>query len=32
MENTGFKIEFCIFYFIDLQSEKDYEGRELSDV
>ena len=25
MENTGFKIEFRIFYFIHLPNEKDYE-------
>ena len=24
MENTGFKIEFRIFYFIHLPNEKDY--------
>ena len=28
MENTGFK--FRIFYFIDLQNEKDYERKESS--
>ena len=27
MENTGFKIEFRIFYFIHLQNEKDYERK-----
>ena len=27
MENTGFKIEFRIFYFIHLPNEKDYEIR-----
>ena len=26
MENTGFKIEFRIFYFIHLPNEKDYEN------
>ena len=25
MENTGFKFESRIFYFIDLQNEEDYE-------
>ena len=30
MENTGFKIEFRIFYFIHLQNEKDYERKESS--
>ena len=27
MENTGFKIEFRIFYFIHLPNEKDYERK-----
>ena len=27
MENTGFKFEFRIFYFIDLQNEEDYERK-----
>ena len=27
MENTGFKFESRIFYFIDLQNEEDYEKR-----
>ena len=26
MENTGFKFESRIFYFIDLQNEEDYES------
>ena len=26
--NTGFKFEFRIFYFIDLQNEEDYERKE----
>ena len=30
MENTGFKIEFRIFYFIDLQNEEDYERESCS--
>ena len=30
MENTGFKIEFRIFYFIHLPNEKDYERKESS--
>ena len=30
MENTGFKFEFRIFYFIDLQNEEDYERTESS--
>ena len=28
MENTGFKFESRIFYFIDLQNEEDYERKE----
>ena len=28
MENTGFKFESRIFYFIDLQNEEDDEGKE----
>ena len=28
MENTGFKIEFRIFYFIHLPNEEDYERDE----
>lgn len=28
--NTGFKFESRIFYFIDLQNEEDYEGKESS--
>lgn len=28
MGNTGFKFEFRIFYFIDLQNEEDYERKE----
>ena len=28
MENTGFKFESRIFYFIDLQNEEDYEDYE----
>ena len=27
MENTGFKFESRIFYFIDLQNEEDYERK-----
>ena len=30
MENTGFKFESRIFYFIDLQNEEDYERKESS--
>ena len=30
MENTGFKFESRIFYFIDLQNEEDYEKRKES--
>ena len=30
MENTGFKFEFRIFYFPDLQNEEDYERKESS--
>ena len=30
MENTGFKFESRIFYFIDLQNEEDYERKEAS--
>ena len=30
MENTGFKFESRIFYFLDLQNEEDYEGKESS--
>lgn len=30
MENTGFKFEFRIFYFIDSQNEKDYKRKESS--
>ena len=30
MENTGFKFESRIFYFIDLQNEEDYKGKESS--
>ena len=30
MENTGFKFESRIFYFIDLQNEEDYERKEVS--
>ena len=30
MENTGFKFESRIFYFIDLQNEVDYERKESS--
>ena len=30
MENTGFKIEFRIFYFIHLPNEEDYERKESS--
>lgn len=30
MENTGFKYESRIFYFIDLQNEEDYERKESS--
>lgn len=30
MENTGFKFESRIFYFIDLSPEKDYERKESS--
>ncbi len=30
MGNTGFKFESRIFYFIDLQNEKDYERKESS--
>ena len=28
MENTGFKFESRIFYFIDLQNEENYERKE----
>ena len=28
MENTGFRNESRIFYFIDLQNEEDYERKE----
>ena len=28
MENTGFKREFRIFYFINLQNEESYERKE----
>ena len=28
MENTGFKFESRIFYFIDLQNEEDYETNQ----
>ena len=28
MENTGFKFESRIFYFIDLQNEENYEREE----
>ena len=30
MENTGFKFESRIFYFIDLQNEEDYERKKSS--
>lgn len=30
MENTGFKFESRIFYFIDLQNEENYESKESS--
>ena len=30
MENTGFKFESRIFYFIDLQNEEDHERKEPS--
>ena len=30
MENTGFKFESRIFYFIDLQNEEDNERKESS--
>ena len=30
MENTGFKLESRIFYFIHLQNEKDYERKKSS--
>ena len=30
MENTGFKLESRIFYFIDVQKEEDYERKESS--
>ena len=30
MENTGFKFESRIFYFIDMQNEEDYERKESS--
>ena len=30
MENTGFKIEFRIFYFIHLPNEEDYERKGAS--
>ena len=30
MENTGFRNESRIFYFIDLQNEEDYERKESS--
>ena len=30
MENTGFKFESRIFYFIHLPNKKDYEGKESS--
>ena len=30
MENTGFKFESRIFYFIDFQNEEDYERKESS--
>ena len=30
MENTGFKFESRIFYFIDLQNAEDYERKESS--
>jgi len=30
MENTGFKFESRIFYFIDLQNEEDYERKLLA--
>ncbi len=30
MENTGFKIEFRIFYFIHLPNKEDYERKESS--
>ena len=30
MENTRFKFESRIFYFIDLQNEEDYERKESS--
>lgn len=29
MENTGFKFESRIFYFIDLQNEEDYERKRI---
>ena len=29
MENTGFKFESRIFYFIDLQNEENYERKAL---
>ena len=32
MENTGFKFESRIFYFIDLQNEEDYERKESSSI
>ena len=30
MENTGFKFESRIFYFIDLQNEEDFERKLLA--
>ena len=30
MENTGFKLESRIFYFIHLQNEEDYKRKESS--
>ena len=30
MENTGFKLEYRIFYFIDLHNEEAYERKESS--
>ena len=32
MENTGFKFEFRIFYFIDLQNEEDYRRKFNSEI